>query len=191
MREHLVGLYQIQKIDVAIHELREKKSSIPNELDSLEFELNSVKDEIAKLSGEVDEHSREATSLQTIVQSETVKLKKWEARLKEIRNQREFQALSREIEGSKRANRDTEEKIIELWKLKEETSGKLEAKTSRLAELESAFSERKEEVGTSLAEIESQLSREEARRDELQPGIPDRLWTVSYTHLTLPTICSV
>ena len=176
MREHLLGLYQIQKIDVAIHDLREKKASIPVELESLQYEINSVKGEIETLSVEEDGSGKEAANLQSVVQSESIKLKKWEARLKEIRNQREFQALSREIEGSKRANRDTEEKIIELWKAKEEVSGRLEQRRTQLVALESDFSERAEQIGTALQEVEDSLSTKLARRDELQPGIPDRLW---------------
>ena len=176
MREHLLGLYQIQKIDVAIHDLREKKALIPVELESLLHELNGLKAEVESLSQEGEEQTREASNLQSVVQGETIKLKKWEARLKEIRNQREFQALSREIEGSKRANRDTEEKIMEVWKAKEDVDARLEQKRIRLVELESAYAGRQEEISGALLEVEQLLDGEIARRDELKPSIPERLW---------------
>ena len=42
------------------------------------------------------------------------------ARLDDIRNQREFQALQRETEGQKRATRDAETKLQELHRTQDE-----------------------------------------------------------------------
>ncbi len=176
MRDHLTGLYEIQKIDSTIHLLQQKRQTIPTELSHLETQRAALKDELSSLGSQSEDCAKEAANLQSVIQGETIKLKKWEARLKEIRNQREFQALSREIEGAKRSNKDTEEKIIELWKRKEELDAQIEDKTTALVDMETVCSERREQVGEALAEVEGSLASETARRDELQPSIPERIW---------------
>ena len=160
MREHLLGLFEIQRIDVVIHELQQKRETIPVELGKLQADITSRKDEIDSMNEQSESYSKEAANLEGVVQAETLKLRKWDARLKDIRNQREFQALSREIESSKRANQNTEERILELWKTKEALDVDIEEKKNSLAELSAACEEKSVAVKGELAEIESSKSFE-------------------------------
>jgi len=176
VREHLLGLFEIQRIDVVIHELQEKREIIPVELGKLEAEVNSLKDELDSMNEQTESYSKEASNLEGVVQAENLKLKKWDVRLKDIRNQREFQALSREIESSKRANQNTEDRILELWKTKEALDVDIEEKKNSLVELAANCEEKSASVKAELAEIESSIASETARRDVLQPNIPTNLW---------------
>ena len=176
MREHLLGLFEIQRIDVVIHELQKKREIIPVELAKLEANIASLKDELDSMIEQSENYSKEASNLEGVVQAETLKLRKWDARLKDIRNQREFQALSREIESSKRANQNTEDRILELWKTKEALDSDIEEKKASLTEHSVACEEKAETVKAELAEIESSVAAETARRDVLQPNIPTTLW---------------
>lgn len=176
MREHLLGLYEIQRIDVVIHELQEKRDTIPAKLTQLQADISSRRAEIDSMTEQSLSYSKEASNLEGVVQAENLKLKKWDVRLKDIRNQREFQALSREIESSKRANANTEERILELWKTKEALDSDIEEKKNSLVELEANSEEKMSSVKAELAEIESAIAAETARRDVLQPNIPTSLW---------------
>tara|TARA_Y100001934_G_C12211127_1_gene706101 strand:+ start:159 stop:911 length:753 start_codon:yes stop_codon:yes gene_type:complete len=176
VREHLLGLFEIQRIDVVIHELQEKREGIPVKLSQLQADISSRKDEVSSMKEQSESYSKEASNLEGVLQAENLKLKKWDVRLKEIRNQREFQALSREIESSKRANQNTEERILELWKTKEALDVDIEEKKNTLVELETSYQEQFEEIKAELGEIESAIAAETARRDVLQPNIPTALW---------------
>lgn len=176
MREHLLGLFEIQRIDVVIHELQQKREIIPVELGKLQANITSLKDEIGSMNEQSESYSKEASNLEGVVQAESLKLRKWDARLKDIRNQREFQALSREIESSKRANKNTDDRILELWKTKEALDADIEEKKNSLLELEANCDEKSVNVKAELGEIESTIASETARRDVLQPNIPTNLW---------------
>ena len=106
MRQHLLDLNEIQQIDLGIREIEKQLEAIPSRLKELETSISALRGEMQKLSDQRDIHVKESKTLEGSVQAESVKIKKWEARLAEIRNQREYLALSREIEGGKRQNRD-------------------------------------------------------------------------------------
>jgi hypothetical protein len=50
VREHLLGLFEIQRIDVVIHELQQKRETIPVELGELQADITSRKDEIDSMT---------------------------------------------------------------------------------------------------------------------------------------------
>lgn len=175
MRQQLLDLYEIQQIDLGIRDIEKRFESIPARLRELEATLGASRAELAKLSEQRDLLVKEAKTLEAQIQAENIRLRKWEARLAEIRNQREFLALSREIEGSKRANREGEEKIGELNAQREQLDGQIEALHDKLAETEIDANTERERVQNELGEVSGILGREKARRDALLGKIPGAL----------------
>ena len=172
MRQYLLDLYEIQKIDLSIREQEKRQEAIPAHLRQLEASIDQLRDQIGKLREQRDGIVKEAKALEGNVQAEVQKIRKWEARLNEIRNQREYLALSREVEGGKRANREAEEKIAELMTSKESLDKQLEGLQSKLADLEVECEAEREKVEKALAELGGTLKGEVARRDALIPRVP-------------------
>ncbi|RYF09277.1 MAG: hypothetical protein EOO40_07180, partial [Deltaproteobacteria bacterium] len=119
---------------------------------------------------------KDARSLQSLVDAEKDKIRKWEARLNDIRNQREYQALQRETEGSKRANRDNEEKIGELYARKESLDKDLTAARARLEQVEVERQAEADRVKAEADAMDGQIQAEQLRRDALIPRIPKPLF---------------
>lgn len=175
MLQQLLDLYELQKIDVTIRDTQKRLEELPAQLRQLESSLASLTADLQRLTVERDGAQKEAKELDALLHAENAKLKKWDARLNEIRNQREYQALSREIEGGKRANKEAEEKI--------------QALNQRRAELDKQIAAAQEQIGQRQAEVEAERSKVEAqsaegkarvesdtkRRGELLPKIPKPL----------------
>lgn len=176
VRQYLLDLYEIQKIDLGVREQQNRRETIYLSVNKLVATIA----ELQGLSGSLTEQSRvvrqDTKSLQALVEAEKDKIRKWEARLNDIRNQREYQALQRETEGSKRANRDNEEKISALRARQAALDTELTSAQQRLVDAEHDRDVEQEKVDVQASALEEQIAAQQARRDALVPSIPKALY---------------
>ncbi len=175
MSQQMLDLYEIQKIDLGIRDVQKRLDEIPKDLRRLESQTGDLKHEVDKTRLERDALLREVKTLEDSVVMENQKHKKWEARLAEIRNQREYLALSREIEGGKRQNREAEEKVQELKKRQAELEKKLGDMQTQVSTQEGEATSERTKVDTDVNAVKEKLASETQRRDELLPKIPKPL----------------
>ena len=173
----MLDLYEIQKIDLGIRDVQKRLDEIPKDLRALESKTGDLKHEHDKNRLERDALSREIKTVEDNVAAENQKLKKWEARLNEIRNQREYLALSREIEGGKRQNREAEERVQELKKRLGELEKKLGDIQSQVSTQEGEASSERGKVDNDVNAVKEKLVSETARREQLVPKVPRPLLT--------------
>jgi uncharacterized protein len=175
VRQQLLDLYEIQRIDLGIREIEKRFEAVPVRLRELEASIATSRAELTKLTEQRDINLKEAKTLESSVQAEGLKIKKWDIRLAEIRNQREYLALSREIEGGKRQNRDSEEKIVELTAQREQLDTQIEALQDKLGEAEVDCAAERERVQGVLSGAGAELGKEKTRRDALLSKVPAQL----------------
>jgi predicted nucleic acid-binding Zn-ribbon protein len=175
VRQKLLDLHEIQKIDLEIRDTEKNREQIEERLHKLEDSVKQVHAEVATLSEQREVIIRETKTLEGTVQAESVKVRKWETRLNEIRNQREYLALSREVEASKRANREAEERILELMAQREAIDKQLDSLQDRLAEEEVDCATERASVERELKEAEEHRTSSLRRREALLPNIPKQL----------------
>lgn len=176
MRQYLLDLYEIQKIDLSIRDQEKRQESLPARLRELEQGLAALHTQIHTLTEQRVVVVKEAQSLRNTVDEETQKIRKWEARLNDIRNQREYQALSRETEGSKRANRDSDEKISQLHAQRDAIDKQLETLKTQLTAEETACATEKAEVEKASEAVKNELVTDQNRRDALVPRVPKSIF---------------
>jgi predicted nucleic acid-binding Zn-ribbon protein len=176
VRQYLLDLYEIQKIDLEIREQQKRQDAIPAHLKTLETSVTQLQAKITSLRTQRDAAAQEAQTLRHVVEDEVQKIRKWESRLNDIRNQREYQALSRETEGSKRANRDAEEKTHELHKLQESLDVQLAELQEKLDAAQTLCGAEKVTVDAAVTQITDSMQQQIKRRDALIPRVPKPLF---------------
>ncbi len=142
-------MYQLQLIDDQLDKLEELRGDLPNMVSSLENNINSIKNEIL-----VKETSqKESVEKRAQNEEEVEKLKesqqKFKAQLYQVRNNKEYDALTKEIDHS------------------DEQIAKLEAENNALADLSKSLTEQIEDVKPKLVELESELTEREADLKEI------------------------
>lgn len=175
MRQQLRDLHEVQKIDLEIRELERRHDGIPAKLKELETQIASFAEQTAKLAEQREGLVREAKIVEGQIQAEAHKIRKWTARLADIRNQREYLALSREIEGSKRANKQAEEKLAELGAAKDKLVGEIASLQEHAEAAKAALALERRQVDSSGADVREQIAQHKARRENLLPAIPTAL----------------
>jgi predicted nucleic acid-binding Zn-ribbon protein len=176
VRQFLLDLYQIQKIDLSIRELEQQQQALPVALTQQEQRLATLTAEVAAVTGQRDATIAESRALQSSIEGERDKVRKWEARLNDIRNQREFQALQRETEGQKRATRDSEARLQELHRMQEELEGKLENLQVQLGDDGDACRKERARIDSLVGALNKKIEAQGSRRAELVPKLPNTLF---------------
>lgn len=167
VKERLKGLEALQKVDLQILELQKAGEAYPKRLAELDAELGSARAATEVERGRLLENEKLRREKEAEIASEKDKTKKWEARLVEMRTTREYAALAREIDISKKAIGNLEE---ELRGLVEASLGIKNALGERDAELmrraEGSAAERTE-LSEKIASLAGQIRGLDEKRAEV------------------------
>jgi hypothetical protein len=161
----LRSLYNLQFIDSRIDRMREVRGELPMEVNDLEDEMEGLNTRLEKIEEEMGELNQLILEKKNIIEESKTTIKKYLEQQKNVRNNREFDSLSKEIEyqeleaqlAEKRikenASRIDDKKLI-LDEVNDLLSGKKEALNAKNKELEEIVAETEKEEQILLAESE-------------------------------------
>lgn len=148
MQEKIIALYELQKIDSRIDEINKVKGELPLEVQDLEDEMTGLKTRIDNINAEIEELNTLTKQRKREVDQAKILIANYKEQQNNVRNNREFDAISKEIEY--------QELEIELAdkRLKEYAAG-VKAKKAQLEEAEAVVEERTKDLEAKKAELES------------------------------------
>lgn len=98
MQEKIAALYALQKIDSKIDEINKVKGELPIEVQDLEDELTGLQTRIDNINAEIDELTTLTKQRKEEIEQNKVMIAKYEEQQRNVRNNREFDAIGKEIE---------------------------------------------------------------------------------------------
>ncbi len=114
MEQELNTIYEAQKIDLKIIERERVLLSTPQKIKEMDDELNAARMKVEKEKEIIEELEKERKKKEKELELDKDKIRKLEAKLHEIKTNKEYQAFLKEIEAAKAANDRTEEDILVL-----------------------------------------------------------------------------
>ncbi len=114
MEQELSTIYEAQKIDLKIIEQERVLLSTPEKIKVMDDELANTRLKVEKEKEIIDELEKEKRKKEKELEADKDKIKKLEAKLYEVKTNKEYQALLKEIEAAKAMNDKTEEDILVL-----------------------------------------------------------------------------
>lgn len=177
VEDKLKNLYELQTIDSAIDKIKILRGELPLEVQDLEDELAGLETRSSKLGEEKKELEKMISKKKNeIVDAQTL-IKKYEEQQKNVRNNREYDSLSKEIEFQTLEIELCEKRIKEFTaelKEKEEAEKKSrELLDERLKDLE----DKKEELNSIVSETRKEEEDLLKRSEKFQKLIEPRLVT--------------
>lgn len=147
MQEKILALYELQKIDSKVDEINKVKGELPLEVQDLEDEMTGVKTRIDNINAEIDELNSLTKQRKREVDQARVMINNYKEQQNNVRNNREFDAITKEIEY--------QELEIELAekRLKEYVAG-IKTKKLQLEEAEVALQDREADYNAKKAELD-------------------------------------
>jgi len=175
----LKALVSLQEIDIRIRELEKDRQQIPSRLKEIDAALGGRESELATERDQLDEAEMSRRLLEGDLKAEKEKIKKWEARLTEIRSNRDYQALSREIEAARKANLGIEDEILKKMQEIEDLKTSISQKEQDLAGLSEGLSSERSELEEKLRSINDKIAKEDELRTKAKQAVEDR-WLRQY-----------
>ena len=162
MEEKIITLYELQKIDSKIDEINKLKGELPLEVQDLEDEIAGLETRMANIAAEADELSAAVKNNKDEIEKAKALIAKYEVQLDNVRNNREFDALTKEIEYQKLEIKLYEKKI-------KEASAEVKVKKKMIEDNEAVIADRKIDLESKRAELES-IDKETAKELEALQG---------------------
>lgn len=170
-KEELVKLIALQDVDVVIFDLNEKSAAFPELISSIDKSLedkktalNTAEDDLKKL--QVLKNQKE-----TEMQSKEELIKKHQAQLFQIKNNKEYSALQHEIDSIKADISLVEEDIIKLFDQIDAAKALVEKEKKIFNDEKSKAESEKSGIKAEEAKINSELARELTRKEELSKTV--------------------
>ncbi|HTB31810.1 MAG TPA: hypothetical protein VK808_07275, partial [Bacteroidia bacterium] len=101
LEEELQALYQLQNIDSLVDEIRVLRGELPVEVEELEATIDALKLRIAKQQEEMESLDKMITEKKNAAKDSQTLIKKYESQQNKVRNNREFESLTKELEFQK------------------------------------------------------------------------------------------
>ncbi len=98
MEEKILALYELQQIDSKIDEINKVKGELPLEVQDLEDEIAGLHTRTANIAAEIEELNQLNRQRRREADEATALIAKYEEQQRNVRNNREFDALAKEIE---------------------------------------------------------------------------------------------
>jgi predicted nucleic acid-binding Zn-ribbon protein len=180
--EKLDALYQLQRIDSEIDRIRTVRGELPLEVQDLEDELLGLETRLNKLQDEVKEIEQDILDRKNATKDAEVAIAKYKEQQNNVRNNREYESLDKEIEFQ-----GLEIKLHE--KRSKEAKFALTNKSEVLEETKTRFELRKADLDAKKAELDEIIAETQKEEDALQSksdaakkNIEERL-LIAYTRL--------
>jgi len=160
VEDKLRALYDLQLIDSRIDKIRSVRGELPLEVEDLEDEVAGLEVRISKIHDELDECTEEIKSKQNTTEHAKSMIKKYNDQQKNVRNNRAFESLSKEIEF--------QELEIELCtKQIKELTAQIELKKENIDQNNEKLNERKEHLTHKKNELDDILKETEKEENGL------------------------
>ncbi len=177
VEQKLKALYELQTLHTKIDKIRQIRGELPMEVADLEDEVAGLETRIQKLKGELDDTEDSIVSRKNMIKEAQNLIKKYDTQLKEVKNNREYDALTKEVEIQNLEIQVCEKKIREFGF---DIANKTEIYEKALADLESRRKDlevKKGELETITAETEKDEQTLNVRAQSAETSIEERLLT--------------
>ncbi len=177
VEEKLRALYDLQLIDSRVDEIRNVRGELPLEVEDLEDEVAGLNTRLDKLDADLEVIDNEIADKKNLIEVAKAAIKKYTEQQKNVRNNREFNALSKEIEFQELEIELAEKQIKEHRAQIEQKNQVIEDTKQRLEERKKHLNHKKGELNEILAETEKEEQALIKKSEEFEQQIEERLVT--------------
>jgi predicted nucleic acid-binding Zn-ribbon protein len=175
VEEKLVNLYKLQTIDSSIDEIEILRGELPMEVKDLEDEVQGLLNRQSRIEEEINGITEFIEDKKAAIKEGEALLAKYESQSENVKNNREFEAINKEIEMQgleiklcEKNIRDANEELAEKVKV-------LDAAKKTIAVKEGVLNHKKEELEKIIADTEIEEKELNVKSAEARSHIDERL----------------
>ncbi|MBE6203202.1 MAG: hypothetical protein E7135_06050 [Rikenellaceae bacterium] len=177
MQEKIMALYQLQKIDSEIDEINKVKGELPLEVQDLEDELAGLTTRIENINAEIEELNSLTRQRKREVDQAKIMIGNYKEQQNNVRNNREYDAITKEIEYQELEIELAEKRLKEYAQQIKNKKAVIDQTNALVEERNIDYKAKKEELDSIEAETAQQVAELQARAEKAKEPIDERLLT--------------
>jgi len=175
VEERLRSLYDLQLIDSRIDEIRNVRGELPLEVSDLEDEVAGLNARLEKLIVSLESVDSEISARKNSIEESKALIKKYSEQQKNVRNNREYNSITKEIEYQELEIELAEKHIREFRAQIEQKKEVVEKTKQHVKDRETHLKHKKSELDAILAETAKEEEALLKKSDDYKKKIEDRL----------------
>lgn len=173
--ERLKALYNLQQIDSKLDSIVVLKGELPMEVSDLEDEISGIQTRVEKHKNAIKEIESEISRHNANIKDSEALIAKYEKQLDNVKNNREFDALTKEVGLQKLEIQLSQKKIKEATALKETKAEALTLLTTKLEQRKKDVEAKKVELQKIIEKTEKEEIKLAKDSEKARKGIEERL----------------
>jgi len=175
MKKQLAVLSELQKIDIQIDKLEKAKSEYPAAISAAQQQLEQSRGNLQAQKEEKEEAEKRRRHLERELEVATEHLEASQHRFTEVKTNKEYEALQREIDTWKQVVSETETQILKTMAETEQLTEKILIGEQRLKEEEELKQTQISEFRAKLEPAEAEINNYKQEREQLTSGADKNL----------------
>ncbi|HLP64389.1 zinc ribbon domain-containing protein [Flavobacterium sp.] len=175
VEDKLRALYDLQLIDTRIDEIRNVRGELPLEVEDLEDEVAGLSTRLEKLQQDLVTIEDNIKAKKNAVEDHQAAIKRYTEQQKEVRNNREFNSLTKEVEFQELEIQLAEKQIKEMKASIEHKKEVIASSKEKLEEKTTHLKHKKAELSDIMAETQKEESFLMEKSAEYEALIEERL----------------
>jgi len=168
-------LINLQEIDSRFDELQLQKGDLPMMIEEAETELHDTTERKEELENKIKSGKEDRRMFQTEIEASKDKLKQYDDQLYQVQTNKEYDAISLEIDTKKMEISELENKILQSLEEEEETKAIIAESEGEQSRLEEQLKEYKRELEEIIKQTKEEESRLSGKRELILGEIDKRI----------------
>ncbi|WP_294720093.1 zinc ribbon domain-containing protein [Prevotella sp.] len=177
VEEKLKTLYQLQTTLSAIDEKKALRGELPLEVQDLEDDIAGLNTRVEKIKGEIEDFQQAVSQKEAEINEAQASVERYKKQLDDVKNNREYDTLTKEIEFQTLEIELCNKKIREAGIKVEERQNDLKHTEELIADRRQALEEKKNELDEIIDETRAEEERLKEKAKDLEIKIEPRLLT--------------
>jgi len=158
--QKLEALVKLQSIDSKLDELKKLRGDLPDEVQDLEDEMEGYRTRLSRFEGELKELEENIKKNKEGIKESEKLVKKYNEQQKNVKNNREFDAITKEIELQELEVQVCEKRI-------KESKDKIDSKKAEITTIEALINGRNEDLQSKKDELDGILNESQEEEKKL------------------------
>ncbi len=168
---HVKVLLDLQEIMSRTRMVEKEKQKIPLEVSDLKSLFEEREAKFLAAQQEFDQLQKEKREKEREIEEERDKVQRAKAKLMSIKTNKEYYAMLKEIEGTKRTNSAREEELLSVLARYEEVEKRLAELSTEVEELGGRYRERMVDIEARMAKFDKDISQLRTKKNEVAAAL--------------------
>lgn len=175
IEDKLKAMYKLQLVDSELDKIKILRGELPMEVKDLEDDIVGMQTRISRLEGGINEIDQKISGHKGIMKDAAALIKKYKKQMDEVRNDREFKALTKELEDQELDIKLAEKRIGDSERLKEKRGEVVKGLKDELKEMEAALKLKQSELDKIVEKTEKEEEKLGKSSERAKKKLTERL----------------